>query len=87
MKNVVYLLLSHKDNRTYIGSTDNIERRVAEHNSGKNTSTKNRRPLKLIYIEEFDTLIDARNRERYLKTRRGRKDLKIIFEKLEDIGE
>ena len=86
MKNVVYLLLSEKDKRTYLGSTDNIERRITEHNQGKTPSTKNRRPLQLIYQEEFDTLIEARNREHYLKTREGRVDLKEIFKQI-NIGD
>jgi len=82
MNATVYLLLSKKDLKTYVGSTDNIERRFAEHNNGKVTSTKNRRPLELIYQEKFSTLTEARAREKYLKTRKGRKELKIIFEKL-----
>ena len=82
MKNFVYLLFSEKDHKTYVGSTDNIERRIVEHNNGKNFSTRNRRPLKLIYKEEFNTLLEARSREKYLKTRKGRKELKAIFEKL-----
>ncbi|HPN55142.1 MAG TPA: GIY-YIG nuclease family protein [Candidatus Moranbacteria bacterium] len=78
----VYLLLSNKDKKTYLGSTDNLERRVTEHNNGKTSSTRNRRPLKLIYKEEFTTLVEARNREKYLKTRKGRKELKLIFNRL-----
>ena len=78
----VYLLLSNKDKKTYLGSTDNLERRVTEHNTGKTSSTRNRRPLKLIYKEEFATLIEARNREKYLKTRKGRRELKLIFNRL-----
>lgn len=80
--NYVYLLLSKKDNKTYLGSTDNINRRIDEHNKGKTLSTKNRRPLILIYTEEFETLIEARNREKYLKSRKGRKELKLIFDRL-----
>jgi putative endonuclease len=83
----VYLLLSSKDKKTYLGSTDNIERRLIEHNNGKNISTKYRRPLALIYNEEFNNLKDARIREKFLKTRKGRKELKIIFEKVKNIGE
>jgi len=82
MKNAVYLLLSKKDLKTYIGSTNNIDRRFQEHNSGKVRSTKNRRPLELIYKEAFSTLGEARMREKYLKTKGGRRELKIIFEKL-----
>lgn len=82
MKNfTVYLLISEKDHRTYLGSTDNIERRLHEHNNGKTPSTRNRRPFKLIYEEKFDTLLEARRRESYLKTRQGRKELKVIFKK------
>lgn len=77
-----YLLLSLKDNKTYVGSTDNLERRLKEHFDGKNRSTKNRRPLKLIYTENFKSLTEARTRERFLKSRVGRKELKTIFEKL-----
>lgn len=82
----VYLLLSHKDNRTYCGSTDDLRRRLSEHNSGKNISTRNRRPLKLIYTESFDDLMSARARERYFKSRSGRRKLKKIFNGL-NIGE
>ena len=80
MKGFVYLLLSKKDHKTYVGSTNDVERRITEHNNGKTPSTRNRRPLKLIYTEEFDTLLEARNREKYLKSRKGRKELKMIFE-------
>ena len=80
-KGFVYLLLSQKDNRTYLGSTDDLERRIKEHNSGKVTSTRYRRPLKLIYEEVYDTLDKARRQERYLKSRSGRRNLKELFNK------
>jgi putative endonuclease len=64
-KGFVYLLLSLKDNRSYVGSTPDIIRRLKEHNEGKCKSTKDRRPLKLIYQEEYDTSAKARVRERY----------------------
>ena len=82
MKSFVYLLFSEKDHRTYVGSSDNLERRIVEHNNGKTASTRNRRPLKLIYKEEFETLIESRTREKYLKTRKGRRELKEIFKKI-----
>jgi putative endonuclease len=81
-KGYVYLLLSLKDQRSYVGSTPNIIRRLKEHEKGKCKSTKDRRPFKLLYQEEYDTLAKARVRERYLKTRNGRRELKKIFEKL-----
>ena len=81
-KSFVYLLFSLKDKHTYLGSTDNLERRFKEHNNGESKSTKNRRPLKLIYFEEFNTLEEARKREKYLKSRHGRRELKRIFENI-----
>ena len=46
-----YVLLSLKDNEYYIGYTNNLRKRLEEHNLGKNFSTKPRRPLKLIYFD------------------------------------
>ncbi len=51
----VYVLRSLKDFKRYIGFTDDLNRRISEHNSGFVKSTKNRRPLELIYSEEFNT--------------------------------
>lgn len=82
MNSTVYLLLSQKDRKSYLGSTDNLEKRINEHNSGNCKSTKYRRPLELIYKEDFKTLNEARIRERYLKSRTGRKELKSIFKKI-----
>ena len=42
--------------------TSDLNRRLNEHNSGKVKSTKNRRPMKLIYTEEFDSKEDAMKR-------------------------
>jgi len=71
MKSSTYVLKSLKDNRLYIGSTENLLRRISEHNSGKNQSTKNRRPLILVYHEEFETIKEARIRERLFKKSHG----------------
>jgi putative endonuclease len=68
----VYVLLSEKDGKFYIGSIANVEQRVAEHNTGKNISTANRRPLKLIFYEAFPTKTDALRREHYFKTTKGK---------------
>lgn len=54
MKYYVYVLESQKDGNLYIGVTDNMDRRVLEHNQGKSKSTRPRRPFKLIYFETFD---------------------------------
>ena len=63
----VYLLKSKKDNKLYIGFTNDLERRILEHNQGLNFSTKHRRPLSLIYYEAYGSSKDAKNRENKLK--------------------
>ena len=69
----VYLLLSEKDDKFYTGSTNDLKRRLYEHNSGNVRSTRNRRPLKLIYYEACLNDDDAKQREIYLKSGMGKK--------------
>lgn len=64
----VYILLSKKDNKLYVGCTNNPQNRIKDHNYGKVFATKNRRPLVMIHKEEFPNKSDAFNRERFLKT-------------------
>jgi len=64
----VCILRSRKDNNVYIGITSDIERRLKQHNSGKNLSTKYRTPFDLIYSEKTENRVDARNREKYFKS-------------------
>ena len=77
----VYILKSLRDNKTYVGYTNNLDRRLSEHNSGKNIATKHRVPLKLIFSEEFQTSKEARKRESYWKSGAGRRKLKNLFTK------
>jgi len=58
-----------KDQELYIGSTNNLRKRIAEHNSGKVFSTKIRKPFKLIYCEAYLSGKEARKREYNLKLR------------------
>jgi putative endonuclease len=67
----VYVLISKIDNNFYIGLTQNVEKRLTEHNSGKNISTKHRRPLILIYYEAYLNKVDASGRETFLKSGSG----------------
>jgi putative endonuclease len=63
----IYILKSEKDNKLYIGYTNDLKRRVKEHNSGENESTKSRKPFELIYYEAYKSESDAKHRERMLK--------------------
>lgn len=74
MNNYVYILKSIKDNKYYTGITNNIERRIKEHNRGKHNtqSTLNRGPFVLIYKEQCASRQLARNREKFWKSGSGR---------------
>ena len=72
----VYILKSLKDEKKYIGSTSNLERRLNEHNSGGCSSTKHRKPFTLIYCEKFNDKKLALKRENFFKTGKGRDTLK-----------
>lgn len=69
-------VLEGKSKEHYIGFTTNLTRRMREHNDGKSTSTAPYRPWKCIYCEICLNEIDARRRERYLKTSQGRRMLR-----------
>lgn len=72
----VYVLQSKVSDTFYIGYTDNLIRRVKEHNLGLNKSTKLQVPWRLINYEAYRNRNDAKRRERYLKTSQGRRLLK-----------
>ena len=75
----VYVLRSLKDGKQYTGCTTDLKRRLAEHNAGKTESTRRRRPFVVLHTEEFEDKVGAENREKFLKSGRGREELKRIF--------
>ncbi len=60
-----------------MGSTNNIDRRLSEHNGGKVLSTKSKRPFTLVYKKQFENEHEAREYERLLKSKRIEKE-KVI---------
>jgi putative endonuclease len=64
---ILYILRSESSGRFYIGSTDNLKRRLSEHARGHAASTRGRGPWTLVYKEEFATLLEARQRELQVK--------------------
>ena len=71
-----YVLRSEKDGNLYTGFTKDLKQRFEEHEKGLVNSTKDRRPLKLIYYEACIDREDATNREKHFKTHYGRMYLK-----------
>ncbi|MBI4093685.1 GIY-YIG nuclease family protein [Candidatus Kaiserbacteria bacterium] len=65
----VYTLYSTKDTNLYVGRTNNLRRRLAEHNDGVSFATAPRRPFRLVYYEAYMAEADAAKREKNLKLR------------------
>jgi len=63
----VYVLKSEKDENLYVGSTNDLRRRLSDHNLGTVKSTKSRKPFTLRYYEAYYSENDARGRESSLK--------------------
>jgi putative endonuclease len=72
-----YVMQSLKDRGFYIGMSSSVERRLKEHNAGYTRSTRSRRPFELIYVERCDSRLEARKREKFLKSGAGREFLGV----------
>lgn len=72
----IYILKSKVDNKLYTGFSSNLKERIKEHHSGGVQSTKNRRPLELIYYEAYKEKLQALKREKFLKTTKGKQQLR-----------
>lgn len=70
----VYVIKSEVDNNLYIGYTEDLRRRISEHNHGKTKSIKHRIPFILIYYESFNNKTDARKREIEIKNNSYQKE-------------
>jgi len=82
----VYVLYSLSNNTFYVGFTHDLKKRFTEHNDGLNFSTKKYRPWLLIYYEAHTNEVDAKRREKYLKTSAGDRALhRMLAEKLTDL--
>ena len=70
------------DGSLYCGWTNNLEKRIADHNAGKGAKyTKTRLPVKLVYHETFETKEEAMSREWHIKQLRRETKLKLIQNK------
>jgi len=76
----VYILKSELDGRLYKGMTTDLQKRIKQHNLGKNKSTKGFLPWVMVYKEEFEIRVGARAREKYFKSGIGREYLKSILD-------
>jgi putative endonuclease len=74
----VYAIKSEKDGRIYVGMCAEVNVRLKQHNNGNTKSTKGFRPWKLIYTEEVVSRVEARKKEKYLKSGIGKEFLKSL---------
>ncbi len=68
----VYVLRSQSTGRFYVGHTENLTRRISEHNNNRTPSLKNRGPWELFHSEEYSTRSEASRRERQIKQMKSR---------------
>ena len=71
-----YALLSKRDGGFYVGMSSDVKVRLEFHNRGYNRSTRSRTPFELFYSEECGSSGEAREREKFLKSGKGREFLK-----------
>src|SRR3989344_4385768 len=74
----VYVIKSMQKKFRYVGITNKLQRRIKDHNSGKNKSTAPYKPFKLILKEECNDYLEARKREQFLKSGQRRKFLDML---------
>ncbi len=72
----IYILKSGIDNKLYTGFSKDLKKRIKDHNNGDVDSTRKRRPLNLIYYEAYKEKSDALKREKFLKTTKGKSQLR-----------
>lgn len=75
----VYILVSEKDNGIYIGRTNNLKRRLAEHNIGAVPSTKSRRPFRILKTFDCVSVRESVELEREYKKGFRREEIKREF--------
>jgi putative endonuclease len=81
MNYYVYILYSEKCERYYVGHSDNVERRLEEHNSGRGGKyTKSCKPWRLVYNEIYENKALAVNREMDIKKKKSRKFIEKLID-------
>ena len=75
----VYIISSETCKSIYVGLSNDVQRRFLEHQKGYNKTTRSYRPFRLIHVESFKTRIEARNREKCLKSGFGKCWIKENF--------
>jgi len=78
---VLYILSNLKTDRFYIGSTSNLDRRLKQHKNGHTRTTRVLEAFELVYKEEYNTLEEARLREKKLKSYKSKRYINWLISK------
>lgn len=68
--------------KLYKGATNNLVRRLTEHQSGRTKTTRHMKNVTVVYTEQYESWSEARSREVYLKSAAGRRFLKKVLKGL-----
>ncbi|HEY0667928.1 MAG TPA: GIY-YIG nuclease family protein [Sphingobacteriaceae bacterium] len=79
LKFLTYILQSQKSGRYYVGHTQNIVERLLYHNNGRVKATQNKGPWEIVYIEEYDTKLEANRRELEIKNKKSRRYVEYLI--------
>lgn len=79
MRSWLYILKNEETGRFYIGSTTDLSRRLKEHIKGKTRTTRLLKTFTLIYTEEFNNILEAREREKKLKSYKSKKYIEWLI--------
>ena len=74
----ISILLNEPKTRTYTGVTDDVDKRLTEHNAGRVKSSTPYRPYRIVHLESFKTMSEARQKEKFYKSTIGRRKLKMM---------
>jgi len=75
----LYILVNKNKTRAYTGVTDDVPKRLCEHNKGRVKSSRPFRPYQVVHTERFQTLAEARKKEKFFKSSTGRRKLKALL--------
>ena len=76
----IYILHSKSRDKYYVGSCDDLEKRLADHNAGRSKYTRTGKPWQLKYHETYESRSEARRREMEIKKRKSRKYLEYLIQ-------
>jgi putative endonuclease len=77
----IYILYSQRIDKYYIGCTENLEKRLDEHNAGLSSFTSKGTPWVRVYFEQLNSLSEARKREIEIKKKKSRKYIEFLISK------